>query len=45
MGELGVVCDFREPDVLRIAAAPLYCGFEDLWQFGERLALALEQTA
>ena len=36
----GVVCDFREPDVLRIAPVPLYNTFGEVWTF----ARVLEQT-
>lgn len=38
---LGVVCDVREPDVLRVAPAPLYNGFEDVVWFAAALRQAL----
>jgi kynureninase len=28
----GVVVDFREPNVIRICPAPLYTGYEDVWE-------------
>jgi kynureninase len=39
--EEGVVLDFREPDVLRVALVPLYNGFEDAWRFADALGRAL----
>lgn len=33
----GVISDWREPDVIRIAPAPLYNSFEDVFHFVERL--------
>jgi kynureninase len=36
--ERGVVSDFREPNVIRVAPAPLYCSFEDAHRFASVLA-------
>jgi kynureninase len=30
----GVIADWREPNVIRIAPVPLYNRFEDVWIFG-----------
>ena len=39
--EAGVIADFREPDVVRLAPTPLYNSFEDIYQFGQTLKTLL----
>src|SRR5437016_1713535 len=34
----GVKCDFREPDVIRVAPMPLYNTFHEVWRFAEILS-------
>ena len=33
----GVITDWREPNVIRLAPAPFYCSYEDMYRFGEIL--------
>lgn len=37
----GVVCDWREPDVIRLAPVPIYNSFLDVYQFVQKLKLVL----
>lgn len=43
--ERGVFCDWREPDVLRMAPVPIYNSFEDVFRFGQELQAALNDQA
>ncbi|MEZ4457258.1 MAG: kynureninase [Gemmatimonadales bacterium] len=38
----GILPDFRQPDVIRMAPVPLYNSFEDVWRAGTALAEALD---
>jgi kynureninase len=33
----GVITDWREPNVIRLAPVPLYCSYEDIYNFGQIL--------
>ncbi|MBL7760719.1 MAG: kynureninase [Sediminibacterium sp.] len=37
MMDSGIIVDYREPGVIRVAPAPLYCSFEDVYRFYEIL--------
>jgi kynureninase len=43
--EAGVICDWRTPDIIRVAPVPLYNRFEDVALFAERLAGVLRGGA
>jgi kynureninase len=40
----GVIVDWREPDVIRVAPVPLYNSFEDVFQFGKLMESAIRST-
>ena len=41
--ENGVITDWREPNVIRLAPVPLYCSFEDMYEFGQILKAGILQ--
>lgn len=40
----GVVVDWREPNVIRLAPVPLYSSFEEMFRFGELLKDGIQQN-
>jgi kynureninase len=42
--DANVICDWREPNVIRIAPVPLYNSFEDIFRFGEIFERTIEQN-
>ncbi len=43
ISEKGVVADWREPNVIRIAPVPIYNSFEDVYRFGVYLKEAIDE--
>lgn len=39
----GIITDWRNPDVIRLAPVPLYNSFEDVWKFGDELKKIMER--
>lgn len=42
--DMGITCDVRDPDVLRVAPAPLYNSFSDVEQFVQALRNLLDEV-
>ncbi len=40
----GVITDWREPNVIRLAPAPFYCSYEDMYRFGQILKAGIMQN-
>jgi len=45
LAKRGVLCDWREPDILRVAPAPLYNSFLDVFSFAENFLSAIEEDS
>lgn len=43
LSEAGVIADWREPDVIRVAPVPLYNSFEEVFAFAQLLKQEVEQ--
>jgi kynureninase len=43
LGDHGIICDWREPDVIRIAPTPFYNRFIDVFELADELAAALKE--
>ncbi len=41
----GVITDWREPNVIRLAPAPFYCSYEDMYRFGQILKHGILQKS
>ncbi len=43
IGEMGVIPDFREPDLIRLGCAPLYTSFTEIWDAVDRMKKVVEE--
>ncbi len=39
----GIICDWREPDIMRVAPVPLYNTFSDVYTFAEKFLAAIHR--
>ena len=44
LDDLNITVDWRDPNVIRVAPVPLYNSFEDVYEFTERLSVALASS-
>ncbi|MCW3118544.1 MAG: Kynureninase [Chitinophagaceae bacterium] len=44
LADAGIMVDWREPDVIRLAPVPLYNGFEEVWRFSDTLGRIIERV-
>ena len=42
LAKANIIVDWREPNVIRIAPAPLYNNYTDCFKFGQRLEAAIQ---
>ena len=42
--ENGVITDWREPNVIRLAPVPLYTSFADMYEFGQILKRGIQKV-
>jgi len=40
----GVITDWREPNVIRLAPVPFYCSYEDMYRFGQILKQGIQSV-
>ena len=45
ISDVGVICDWREPDVIRMSPCPLYNSYEDAWQAADILRRVLAECS
>ena len=43
LAKSSLLCDYREPGIMRIAPAPLYCNYLDVYRFVEKFVEEMEQ--
>lgn len=44
ISKLGVLADWREPNVIRLAPVPLYTSYEDCFHFGQALEIGISTS-